>query len=160
MTLVDASGTILEELGFDAPAANVVASLTTAFGLAPTESDQPGGLEAFAAHIYEWPGFTLFDENRTADKAVWYDYTVLVTAESVNGVVVRTPTGISVGTAESSVIYDASGRYKMNWGGETCGAESWYSPDGNIDNGLWLYLCSSNDTGLVIRISSPTQLQV
>ena len=68
MTVLDASGTVLQELSYGTPGADVAYKLDRIFAVVPTESDTPGGLEAWPSHYYNWNGFELRDEQRDAAK--------------------------------------------------------------------------------------------
>jgi len=160
LTVLDSAGAVIDELSYRTSGIDVAEKLTKIFGTSPVITDTDGNFEVWPARNYDWSGFTLHDEMRLdPSKAVWYEYYVSVAVPSINGVELRTPAGVKVGTPESNVVYD-SDRYLTSWDGQTCGTEALFSDDGNINNAVYLYICSSDESALVTNFFVPAQLQV
>lgn len=160
LTVLDSAGAVIEELSYRTSGIDISEKLTKIFGAAPVVTDIDGNFEVWPARNYDWSGFTLHDEMRVdPSKAVWYEYFVSVTVPSVNGVELRTPAGVKVGTPESNIVYD-SDRYLSSWDGRTCGTEASFSEDGNINNAVYLYICSSDESALVTSFFVPAELRV
>lgn len=160
LTVLDASGAVLEELSYSTPGIDVAGRLAKIFGVDPVITDAPGNNEMWPSRNYDWSGFTLHDEMRDPAKVVWYDYYVRVEVASVGGIQVRTTAGVHVGDPAANMVFNPSDLYRSNWNGESCGVETWFSEDGNVLDGVFLHVCSSDATGLVSRIVVPVNLQV
>ncbi|MFZ4078341.1 MAG: hypothetical protein ACOYKK_02765 [Microbacteriaceae bacterium] len=162
MTVLDASGTVLQELSYGTPGADVAYKLDRIFAVVPTESDTPGGLEAWPSHNYNWNGFELRDEQRDAAKQhPYWDYVLSVSTGSVNGVEIRTSAGTKVGDPAAKVVFDPTSPWPpYSADGLTCGVEALHSEDGNLNNAVTLYLCIDDATAMVSKFTVPIYLQL
>jgi hypothetical protein len=162
MTVLDAQGGVMQELSYGTPGGDVAFQLSQIFGEEPIESDNEGGLEWWPTHNYNWDGFELRDELRDETKQhPYWEYYLHVATATVNGVEIRTAGGSHVGDPAANVVFDATSPWPPeSYNGVTCGAEALYSENGDLLNGVTLYLCIDAATALVSRFSVPVGLQI
>jgi hypothetical protein len=162
MTVLDAEGGVVQELSFGTPGGDVAFQLDQIFGEDPVETDSTGSYESWPTHNYNWNGFELRDELRDETKQhPYWEYYLYVTTASVNGVEIRTTGGSHVGDPAANVVFDATSPWPPeSYNGVTCGAEALYSENGDLLNGVTLYLCIDDATAVVSRFSVPVGLQI
>lgn|GEM_PF-2885082 len=162
MTVLDAGGAVLQEFSFGTSGADVAYKLDRIFAMTPTESDSPGGLEAWPSHNYNWNGFELRDEQRDETKQhPYWDYVLSISTASVNGVEIRTTAGTRVGDPAANVVFDPTSPWPpYTADGLTCGVEALHSEDGNVSNAVTLYLCIDDATATVSKFTVPIYLQL
>ena len=162
LRVVDSTGATLEELSFGTPTADVAAALSYVFGSEPTVTDIPGGAEWWPTRNYEWNGFMLRDEITDAPptEILYWDYYVVVSGDSVNGITIRTEAGTHVGERSAGVVFDDGPWGTWDVDGNRCGSELTYSPTGLFQNSIILMVCVSDSSGLVHSITVPVAMQV
>lgn len=67
LDLNDADGTTIQELSYDADAAEFVAALSGVLHATPAVAEKPGGIEWSPSTEYVWPGVTLRDDHERGD---------------------------------------------------------------------------------------------
>lgn len=97
LELVDADGTVVGDLSYDADATAFIAALTTALAAAPTVEEHAGGLETWPTTVYTWEGLQVADDHEEAGP-IDLNLAVRVTTAVVgDGLAVRTVTGFRPG---------------------------------------------------------------
>jgi hypothetical protein len=98
LELVDAAGSIIRRLSYDAPAEEFVGTLATVFGAEPATADWEGGMETPPRRDYEWEGFTVTDDLVGRDDPIDMNVSIMAAQAVVgDGVEIRTVDGFRPG---------------------------------------------------------------
>jgi len=106
LEFMDAAGTVVATVSYDAEASEMISALTTVAGAAPAQADYPAGMETPARTEYTWPGIKLSDDHEELVSenglggygSLYMNVSVTFTEPTVgNGVVVRTVNGFQAG---------------------------------------------------------------
>lgn len=106
--LKDSTGTTLATVSYDAPASEMVETLSEAVGSAPEVREHAGGLEAPPGVYYEWAGLTVSDpEPEPGTFAGLSNLQVSVTAPAVGKIAaITTVQGYRVGSETEPILVD------------------------------------------------------
>lgn len=111
LTLLDEGDAVVATFSFLDEPAPLIALLTEAFGADPAVSLDAGSMETPTATIYEWGGFTLWDQDYVTPRLGFPNFLVIAEAPAVSGVALETLGGVHVGSSAAEVAAIASAQY-------------------------------------------------
>lgn len=108
LEFVDADGGVLLAVSYEAPAAEMVDSLTAVIGSAPETREHDGGLESPPGVYYEWPGLTVSDPEPVDGLFPGLSNLMLsVSAPSAGGIEsITTEQGYAVGAETAPILLE------------------------------------------------------